>query len=177
MNLHFIDFINLTELEHQKILNIRNTKDIRKQMKTDDIIELKNHLKWLNSLKNNKKKLYYAVFIKEDIIGCIDITSMDTKTKTTSWGFYFKKDTNPLIISICVYIIIEKIFYEHKMEKIVSEVKKTNQNGYKFNISFGFLPIYEDNSYFFLELKKEDWEKNKLHKLKKRVEKIGYKFA
>lgn len=175
MNLEFKNFLYLTKDEHQKLLDIRNDENIKKYMRDNKTIKLENHLLWLKGL--NEKSLYFAVFKDKNLIGCVDITSINLTKKTSSWGFYFENTTSAFVASICVYLLIEKIFDEKNIEKITSEVKKTNENAYKFNLSFGFLPIYEDEEYFFLELKKQNWQKSTIHRLKKKIDKIDYKFV
>ncbi len=173
MKIIFKNFIHLNENEHKTILNLRNSYNIRKQMKTDKIIQIKEHIAWANNLQNDKKNIYFAIYHNETIIGGASISHVDFKTKSSSWGFYFHEQTSPLIKSICVYVLIEKIF-NMGMEKIISEVKLTNKNAYKFNKSFGFVDVEKRSGYYILELLKCKWGKNKPRVLEKRASNVQF---
>lgn len=177
MNIVFKNFIHVSKNESENILRLRNEKYVRKQMIADEIIESKAHFAWIDSLTSNEYDIYFAIFNDDLFIGSIYITSLLKTKKTATWGFYFDENTNPICISFCVYTFMQKIFFEFKIEKIISKIKKTNINAYEFNKSFGFLLMHEDEDYFSLELKKDDWENSNVHKLKKRFEKFNYKFA
>ena len=65
----FKNFIDLTIEESLQILEYRNLPDIRKNMLTQETINKDDHFKFINSLKSNRTKKYYAVVFNDQLIG------------------------------------------------------------------------------------------------------------
>jgi len=181
VNIIFKNFINLNNEEKINILDIRNTDKIRINMKSNHIISTNIHINWIEKLKEDKNNIYYAIIYKDKICGAIYINDINLEDKTSSWGLYFKQDINPILSSLCTYIIIDKILNEMNIQRLTLEVEKTNIQAYKFDLSFGF-EIYDTiNNYFLMDITKQKWEKNKniayIKLLEKKVNKIQYKFV
>lgn len=177
MKIVFKNYSILNEQESFEILNIRNKDFIRKNMITNEIINLENHTKWINSLKNNLDKKYFAVFSENEVLGsCSWVKEKDEFT----WGIFFKEEVNPIILSCCAYLFLENCFFNDKIEKLGSLVKKENSIAFSFNKNFGFELYKEDENYFYLELEKQKWENRKNSKLLKPIknylDKIDYEF-
>jgi UDP-4-amino-4,6-dideoxy-N-acetyl-beta-L-altrosamine N-acetyltransferase len=177
MKIVFKNYSTLNEQESFEILNIRNKDFIRKNMITNEIINLENHTKWINSLKNNLDKKYFAVLCENEVLGsCSWVKEKDEFT----WGIFFKEEVNPIISSSCTYLFLENCFFNNKIEKLVSLVKKENSIAFSFNKNFGFELYKEDENYFYLELEKQKWENRKNSKLLKPIknylDKIDYEF-
>ena len=177
MKIVFKNYSILNEQESFEILNIRNKDFIRKNMITNEIINLENHTKWINSLKNNSDKKYFVVFSESEVLGsCSWVKEKDEFT----WGIFFKEEVNPIILSCCTYLFLENCFFNDKIEKLGSLVKKENSIAFSFNKNFGFELYKEDENYFYLELEKQKWENRKNSKLLKPIknylDKIDYEF-
>lgn len=177
MKIVFKNYSTLNEQESFEILNIRNKDFIRKNMITNEIINLENHTKWINSLKNNLDKKYFAVLCENEVLGsCSWVKEKDEFT----WGIFFKEEVNPIISSCCTYLFLENCFFNNKIEKLGSLVKKENSIAFSFNKNFGFELYKEDENYFYLELEKQKWENrinSKLLKpIKNYLDKIDYEF-
>jgi len=178
MKIVFKNYSTLNEQESFEILNIRNKDFIRKNMITNEIISLENHTKWINSLKNNLDKKYFAIICENEVMGsCSWVKEKDEFT----WGIFFKEEVNPIISSCCAYLFLENCFFYDKIEKLGSLVKKENTIAFSFNKNFGFELYKEDEDYFYLKLEKEDWENNKnsrlIKSIKKYLDKIEYQFS
>ena len=177
MKIVFKNYSILNEQESFEILNIRNKDFIRKNMITNEIINLENHIKWINSLKNNLDKKYFAVLCENEVLGsCSWVKEKDEFT----WGIFFKEEINPIISSSCTYLFLENCFFNDKIEKLGSLVKKENSIAFSFNKNFGFELYKEDEDGFYLELEKQKWENRKNSKLLKPIknylDKIDYEF-
>ncbi len=179
-NIILKNYLLLTEDENKNILEIRNSKNIRLASLNEDIITFENHLKWIENNKKDNANRYYAVFEGNDIVGAIYITGINTIRNTCSWGLYFKKNINIFTSSICTYLIIQKIFYELKINTLHLKVKKDNIAAYKFDTSFGFKKYDERNEQYFMYMNKIMWNDKKNTSsftiLLKKIEKIHYKF-
>lgn len=178
MKITFKEYIFLSEIQSEEILNIRNLDYIRKNMITDEIISLENHIKWINSLKTNFEKKYFAVLCENEILGSC---SWVKEKNEFTWGIFFKEEVSPIISSYCVYLFLEYCFFDEKMDELTSLVKKENNQAFNFNKNFGFKVYKEDEDYFYLKLEKESWENNKNSRLikpiKKYLDKIEYQFS
>ena len=177
MKIVFKNYSTLNEQESFEILNIRNKDFIRKNMITNEIISLENHTKWINSLKNNLDKKYFAVLCENEVLGSC---SWVKEKNEFTWGIFFKEEVNPIISSCCTYLFLENCFFNDKIEKLGSLVKKENSIAFSFNKNFGFELYKEDEEYFYLELEKQKWENRKNSKLLKPIknylDKIDFEF-
>ncbi len=182
MKLLFKEFTELDFIEHKALLEIRNSNYVKKNMKTESIIEIKDHVEWVIKLKKSKTSLYFAIFEDNSIVGSVSITFINNNESTCIWGIYLKEKINPLVSSISSYLIIERIFNELNLKKIYSEVKKENIAAYKFNIRLGFKEEEKpkEDRYFSLFLDVDTWGKNTnsniIRIIKKRLDKIEYQF-
>jgi UDP-4-amino-4,6-dideoxy-N-acetyl-beta-L-altrosamine N-acetyltransferase len=184
MNLTFTDYTLLTPKEHLDLLEIRNMEYIRQNMKNSNVIEENDHFRWVDTLKENNSKIYYALFWNQKLIGGINITDIDWVNKNASWGLFMKTNTNPMVPSMATYLIIEKVFHILGMEILNLEVNKLNQNAYKFDKNFGFIDKGEysdkENSYYLMHMTKQIWEQSKNNNLlkiiKNQINKTDIKF-
>ena len=108
MKIVFKNYSVINEQESFEILNIRNKDFIRKNMITNEIISLENHTKWINSLKNNSDKKYFAVICENEVIGSF---SWVKEKDEFTWGIFFKEEVNPIISSCCAYLFLENCFF------------------------------------------------------------------
>jgi len=148
------DYKLLSQDEHIKLLEIRNSKNIRDASNNNKIISLSEHLKWLENLDNNKK--YFAVFYKDDLIGGVNFKFKEKVVY--EWGIFFKK-VNP-IISLKIFCISLNYLFQ-KFDVLYSEILKQNKKAFEFNTFFGIKPYKEDEKKFYMKITKENWQKRK----------------
>ncbi len=172
MKISFISFKHLSDEQHKEVLALRNADEVRKQMKTDKLISFTHHKTWLESL--SKKHKYYAIFSDEKLIGSANY--FPKELDTYEWGFYFREQTSPLLKSLCVFLVMQRVF-RLDAQRLISEVKTSNQNAYRFNKSLGFVDIGEENGYKKLELTRQQWQTSPLHKLAKKLKAFEFSFS
>ena len=157
----------------------QNIHEVRECIDSIDnqIIELSNHIKFINSLKENNDRKYFAILCESEIIGSLSFVK---NNKNVSWGIFFKNDTNPFITSSATFLFLDYLF-KNISSKIFSLVKKENYKSFNFNKNFGFQLYKEDEKAFHLELNKSRWESHKNSKLLKPIKnylgRIEYSFA
>jgi len=173
MNLNFVNYTKLSFDENLQLLKIRNFDYVRKNMKNDSIILIDDHISWVKSLYTDNTKIYYAILLDNTIVGGINITGIDYKTRVSSWGLFMQANTNPMIPSIATYLIIDKVFNTLNLDILNLEVNKINTNAYKFDKNFGFIHNGEyndnENSYYLMSMDKDGWKSNKNNALLKIV--------
>ena len=76
------NIISCSDIQVEAIRNMRNSEEIKKFMYTNHIISKKEHLNYIENLKEEKNKLVFCV-LKENKtpIGVVSINSIDNKKK------------------------------------------------------------------------------------------------
>lgn len=183
MTIEFKNYTLLSEAEQIALLKIRNSNSIRANSKNTDIIKMASHLLWVEALKTDKQKIYYAVIIDSVVQGGINVFNMNSSVKP-SWGLFFKSDTKPMISSIVAYLFLDRMFNILNIEELISEVNIANSSAYRFSLNFG-LQVYDtlqdkQNKYYLMRISKSNWNTNKntgfLKMIGKRITKLDYSF-
>ncbi len=86
----FKNFIFLNDIEKKDILELRNKEYVRENMINSEPISLENHILFIESLKENKNKTYFAIFFDDYINSFLnyEIVSFDFKTNLYFFLFY-----------------------------------------------------------------------------------------
>ena len=172
----------MTEDEHRKLLEIRNLDYIRIGTNDGKIIELENHLSWVENLKSDTTKIFYAVYVDGELLGGINL--FDMLDEVSHWGLFFRQAINPFVTSFVTYLLMERGFNQFGVERMNLEVNKQNSNAYKFDLNFGF-SVYDeykngDEEFFKMYLNRNDWNSKKesglLGIIYKKLQTVEYKF-
>lgn len=184
MILEFKNYILLSLKEHNEVLSIRNSDHVRNNMKNKDIIDIQEHLNWIENLKKDTHNSYYAVLVNGIISGAVYITEIDYGKGVCTWGLYFKNNINPFISSFSAYLLIDRVFKILDMKRLNLEVNKLNINAYKFDLNFGF-QVYDEyrdmsDEYYLMFMNQDSWDKHKntglLKTIGRKLNKIEYTF-
>ncbi len=138
------NFIQLDYDEKLMILEWRNHSETSKFM-INKKIELKEHLNFINSLKENKTKLYFLV----DDIGVIDFTNITDKKADI--GLY-KNPNKQKVGSILMKHIIAYGFNVVGLEKLILYVYENNQKAINLYKKFNFKIVDKKDNLLKMEL-------------------------
>jgi UDP-4-amino-4,6-dideoxy-N-acetyl-beta-L-altrosamine N-acetyltransferase len=141
-NILLKNYTLLEEIEHKNLLKIRNSDTIREASLTKNSITLKEHLKWIETLKNDHTKKYYAIIYNQKIIGGVNIFDIDTQMR---WGIFFDNKVGLIIKSIIPIYFLDFVFKQYQKDEIFAEIKKSNSNAVSYNKSIGFKIISEND--------------------------------
>lgn len=83
-----LNFTNLDEKEKEMILRWRNSEEIRRWMFTDHIISLEEHLRFIDSLRNDNKNFYFLAKRASEYLGIISLTRVDLRNRNAYLGIY-----------------------------------------------------------------------------------------
>jgi UDP-4-amino-4,6-dideoxy-N-acetyl-beta-L-altrosamine N-acetyltransferase len=119
-----INFIDLSLEEKKLILSWRNHPNIRKWMYNQNIIELKDHLNFIESLKNSKDKKYFVVKKDDTYIGVIDFNNI---TKQSLVMGIYKNPNTYKSGNILLNTLIHYAFDILNVDTIFSEVFDENE--------------------------------------------------
>ena len=138
------NFIQLNYDEKLMILEWRNHPSISKWM-INKKVKLKEHLNFINSLKENKTKLYFLV----DDIGVVDFINITDKKADI--GLY-KNPNKQKVGSVLMKHIIDYGFNVLKLEKLILYVYKNNQKAINLYKKFNFKIVDKKDNLLKMEL-------------------------
>ncbi len=167
MKIYFKNYKNLTYEEKVHILDIRNLEYIRKNMYNSDVIQLENHLNWVNNLQDRSDCIYWAIYVDEELLGSIDITSINWDEKFAEWGFYINNKYFGFGVLI-EYLGTIHFLEEMKFDKILACVFEENESVYKMHKNkFNYVDspehsfVKDSKKYNGLILTQENWYQKK----------------
>lgn len=70
-----INYVDCTKNQNIDILALRNRDDVRSWMVNPEVISEENHFKFVESLKNNPNRLYYAIYNNGMLVGTYNLTN------------------------------------------------------------------------------------------------------
>jgi len=125
------NFVNLTLNEKKEVLKWRNHPEIRKWMYNKEEIPLKNHLEFIESLKNDKSRLYFKV----DNIGIINYKITNNIAEI---GLH-KNPEKKGVGKILMQKLIDYGFNELNLKKLILYVFENNETAINLYKNFGFI--------------------------------------
>lgn len=109
MKIIFKKFTLLSLEENQNLLEIRNSDYVRFHMENSDKIEYKDHLQFIEKLKNSSS-IYFSVILDNQIIGAVYVNQINGNNYL---GLYFKEEINPLISSISTFLFFRLYIFKY----------------------------------------------------------------
>ena len=133
---------NFNRLDMQMIEIIRkyrNHPEVRKWMYSDKPISKKEHLKFIKSLKKDRKNLYFLAIRNGQNLGVLSFRRIDTKNRNAYFGIYANpeekiKDAGKLLGETLLKFAFEYL----KLHTLKLEVLEINERAIKFYERLGF---------------------------------------
>ncbi len=156
-----------TELQ-LKVRDIQNEESVRKWMYTDHIIELNEHLGWINRIKTDKKQIVFVILDEDNgLLGVVSVNGIDQLHKKADWAYYLTENARGGLGSAIEYAFIDFVFNKLDIEKLNCEVIEGNVPVVKLHKKF----LFKDEGFrssniikegkrigvHFLGLTKDDW--------------------
>ena len=146
-----VDYRDLTETESHIIWEQRNEEHIRKWMKNDQPIPWANHCVFIENLKTNDTKRYYAFFLGDTFMASYDIVGIhDAEAEC---GLYLNADYEGRGLASMVQTVMEQKAKAIGIHLLRSEVLPTNAASLRFFTRNGFVEIKRDREMVYLEKK------------------------
>ena len=158
-NINFKNYIKFSIEEKKKILEFRNHIFIREMMHNKNIIELEDHLNFIDKLNFDTKNFYWGVIRKGKLIGSIYINDVDVQEEKAFWGVFL--DPNYVGSGIGFEIQFEALnlfFKTFGLKKIFGEVFKKNKDSLSIQSKFLFKTKENHEKHLLLELNAKDWK-------------------
>ena len=180
----------LTSLDIQlqlKVREIRNEENVRKWMYTDNIIDVDEHLNWINQLKHDDRQIVFVVLDEIDaLLGLVSVNALNLRHKTTDWAYYLTSSERRGLGSAIEFSFINFIFNTLGIEKLNCEVIEGNDAVVKMHKKFLFKEegfrrsnISKNGARMgvhFLGLTNEDWLEGKAY-VQEKYKTVFDKFA
>lgn len=70
-----INYVDCTPEQHREVLALRNQDDVRKWMVNPEIISKDDHFHFVESLRNNEDRIYFAIYKDGILVGTYNLTN------------------------------------------------------------------------------------------------------
>lgn len=149
--LELINFTDLNDEQKMMVFDWRNDERVAKFMRSKNI-SLNEHLKFIDSLKTARDKIYFLVRENDEFIGVIDF--IDISDRECEFGLY----ANPRLKGqgkTLMHTVLAYAFRILKVKEINARVFNENEKAMLLYLNFGFLEVKNDKEFVFLRLKNE----------------------
>lgn len=145
----FIDYCNLSVIQHQEVWQARIDDRIRCWMRNPDVFSFESHLRFIDHLHSSSEKKYWAVYLEGDFVGSINILRINGDT--VERGIFM----NPCLIGKAKAQEIEQCSYSIysglHISFLKAEVRKDNIRSLKYHLKIGYTVESEDEQFYFLK--------------------------
>lgn len=152
-NCHYdiINYVDCTREQHLEILKLRNSDDVREWMVNPELIPEENHFRFVEGLKENPNRLYYAIYRDGLLEGTYNLTKEDEgvwergiianpiiqgKGETEKWE-------RQILVGLPKYGI----------KALTAKVKQDNVKSIRYHEKLGYKEHLRDNEYIYYILR------------------------
>ncbi|MBR4704916.1 MAG: GNAT family N-acetyltransferase [Paludibacteraceae bacterium] len=144
-----VDYRDLTNGESRIIWEQRNREHIRKWMKNNQPIPLDIHCAFIESLKTNDTKRYYAFFLGDQFMASYDIVGIHDGQ--AECGLYLNAEYKGKGLASMVQSVMEQKAKEMGIHLLRSEVLSNNAASLQFFTQNGFVETHRDSEMVYME--------------------------
>lgn len=146
-----INYVDCTHEQNLEILNLRNLDDVRKWMVNPEIISEGNHFKFVESLKDNPNRLYFAIYRDGLLVGTYNLT----KEENGNWerGIIANPETQGKGETIIWERQILADLPNHGISAVTAKVKQNNPRSIRYHEKLGYREQTRDNEYIYYILR------------------------
>lgn len=145
----------------QFILNLRTDSELNQHLSQVGV-NLQDQINFIEKYKErekNKLEYYFIIEYKNNLVGTVRLYNINYDNSTFIWGSWIIKKGNPGEVALSsAYMTYYFGFNYLNLDKALIDVRKENKSVcefYKLYCSF----LYEDELNYYLEFKKEDFNK------------------
>ena len=146
-----VNYVNCTQEQHLEILNLRNLDDVRKWMVNPEVISEENHFQFVERLKENPDRLYFAIYKDGLLVGTYNLT----KEKDGVWerGIIANPNTKIKGETAKWEGIILADLSKQGIKTVTAKVKQDNPRSIKYHEKLGYKEQSRDNEYIYYILR------------------------
>lgn len=128
----------ISDEELELMLSWRNMPNVRANMYTRHEIDLEEHLKWWDRVKESPKFEYKIYENNSTPLGIVGFVDIDKTNKNSSWAFYAAPNAPKGTGSKMEFLALEYAFHELELKKLHCEVLDFNKPVIRLHEKFGF---------------------------------------
>ena len=145
-----INYMDCTREQNLDILALRNHDDVRSWMVNPEVIPEENHFKFVESLKGNPNRLYYAIYKNGMLVGTYNLTNEGDgvwergiiANPTTQGTGQTEKWERQILSSL-----------HFEIKAVSAKVKQDNLRSIKYHEKLGYKEQSRDNEYIYYILR------------------------
>lgn len=146
-----INYVDCTREQHLEILNLRNLDDVRMWMVNPEVIPEENHFQFVDHLKGNPDRLYFAIYRDNLLVGTYNLT----KENDGIWerGIIANPNTKVKGETARWENRILADLPKHGIKAVTAKVKQDNPRSIKYHEKLGYQEQSRDNEYIYYILR------------------------
>ena len=146
-----INYVDCTHEQHLEILNLRNLDDVRMWMVNPEVIPEESHFKFVESLKGNENRLYFAIYRDGLLVGTYNLT----KEEEGIWerGIIANPVTQGSGETLKWERQILAMLPSRGVVAIIAKVKQDNLRSIRYHEKLGCQEQSRDNEYIYYILR------------------------
>ena len=145
-----INYVDCTKEQNLDILALRNRDDVRSWMVNPEVIPEENHFKFVESLKGNPDRLYYAIYKNGVLMGTYNLTNEGDgvwergiiANPSTQGTGQTEKWERQILSSL-----------PSEIKAVSAKVKQDNLRSIKYHEKLGYIEQSRDNEYIYYILR------------------------
>lgn len=146
-----VNYVDCTREQLLEILNLRNQDDVRVWMVNPDLISEESHFRFVEKLKGNPNRLYFAIYRGGLLVGTYNLTNEEEGI----WerGIIANPNTKEKGETAIWERQILAILPNHGIKAVTAKVKQDNPRSIKYHEKLGFQERSRDNNYIYYILR------------------------
>lgn len=145
-----VNYTDCTREQHIEILNLRNLDDVRVWMVNPEVISEETHFRFVESLKGNLNRLYFAVYRDGILVGTYNLTKEAEgiwergiiANPSTQGSGQTEKWERQILSGLSRYNI----------KTVSAKVKQDNLRSIKYHEKLGYKEQKRDNEYIYYKM-------------------------
>ena len=146
-----MNYVDCTRDQQMEILRLRNQDAVRRWMVNPETISEENHFRFIETLKDNHDRLYFAIYRRGELVGTYNLT----KESEGVWerGIIAAPDTQGSGETEVWERQILADLPEHGIKALTAKVKQDNPRSIKYHEKLGFREHSRDSEFVYYILK------------------------
>lgn len=145
-----INYVDCTREQNLDILALRNRDDVRSWMVNPEVISEENHFRFVENLKGNPNRLYYAIYKNDMLVGTYNLTNEGEgiwergiiANPSTQGTGQTEKWERQILSSL-----------PSEIKAVSAKVKQDNMRSIKYHEKLGYKEQSRDNEYIYCILR------------------------
>lgn len=149
LTLDVVDYTSLTPKQLQAVWEIRNLEQIRQFMTNSASFDFNSHKAFIEKLKNDSTKKYWAIFSQGEFVGGYSI--VDIKNRCAERGLFISPLYQGKCYAKAIEYYMDKVISVIGVDKLYAEIKADNVRSLAYHKKCGYIVCSQTEQYYNLE--------------------------